>query len=66
MPCGQPLSGGQSNHRRGWRTVAELSAAMAEWIEDFYNPVRRHSALDYLTPNEYEALHSTETQAAFS
>ena len=39
---------------------------MAEWIEDFYNPLRRHSSLDYLTPNEYEALHSKEIQAAFS
>jgi hypothetical protein len=39
---------------------------MAEWIEDFYNPIRRDSALDYLTPDEYEALHSKETQAAFS
>jgi putative transposase len=53
-------------NRQSWRTVAELSAAMAEWIEDFYNPVRRHSSLEYLTPNEYEALHSPETQAAFS
>jgi putative transposase len=39
---------------------------MADYIETFYNPTRRHSSLDYLTPNEYEALHSTETQAAFS
>jgi putative transposase len=53
-------------NRPSWRTVAELSAAMAEWMEDFYNPVRRHSAHEYLTTNEYEALHSSETQAAFS
>jgi transposase InsO family protein len=52
--------------RQRWSTVAELHAAMAEWIEDFYNPIRRHSSLGYLTPNEYEALHSKETQAAFS
>ena len=39
---------------------------MAEWIEAFYNPVRRHSSLGYLTPTEYEALHSKQTQAAFS
>ena len=42
------------------------SKRQLEWIEDFYNPIRRHSALDYLTPNEYEAVHSTKTQAAFS
>ena len=28
---------------------------MADYIETFYNPDRRHSSLDYLTPNEYEA-----------
>jgi len=53
-------------NRQSWKTVVELSGAMAEWIESFYNPVRRHSALKYMTPNEYEALHSKETQAAFS
>jgi transposase InsO family protein len=52
--------------RQRWSAVAELSAAVAEWIEEFYNPVRRHSSLGYLSPNEYEALHSKETQAAFS
>ena len=50
-------------NRRCWSTVTELSAAMAEWICDFYNPIRRHSALGYLTPNEYEALHSKESQS---
>ena len=53
-------------NRKKWKTVLELSNALAEWIEDFYNPLRRHSSLGYLTPNEYEALHSTHTQAAFS
>jgi transposase InsO family protein len=53
-------------NRQGWKTVVELSTAMADWIETFYNPIRRHSSLDYLTPNEYEALHSNQAQAAFS
>ncbi len=53
-------------NRRSGKTVLELSAAMAEWICDFYNPLRRHSAPGYLTPNEYEAFYSKETQAAFS
>jgi putative transposase len=53
-------------NRQKWKTVLELSSAMAEWIETFYNPIRRHSSLGYLTPNEYEALHLNETQAAFS
>jgi len=53
-------------NRQTWGRVIEMSSAMADYIETFYNPTRRHSSLDYLTPNEYEALHSTETQAAFS
>ena len=40
---------------------------MADYIEHFYNPARRHSALNYLTPNEFEDLHSTHIhQAALS
>ena len=53
-------------NRQKWLTVVELSTAMADYIENFYNPARRHSSISYLTPNEYEALHSTNTQAAFS
>jgi transposase InsO family protein len=53
-------------NRQSWTTVVELSSAMAEWIDGFYNPLRRHSALNYLTPNEHEALHSTKPQAALS
>ena len=30
---------------QSWRTVAKLSAAIAEWIEDFYNSTRSHSSL---------------------
>ena len=52
-------------NRQSWTTVVELSHAMAEWIESFYNPIRRHSSLVYLTPNEYEALHLTKAQAEF-
>jgi putative transposase len=52
--------------RQRWRTNVELAVAIAEYIEHFYNPVRRHSSLSYLTPNEFEDLHSTKTQAALS
>jgi transposase InsO family protein len=37
---------------------------MADYIEHFYNPDRRHSSLSYLTPNEFEDLHSTTIQQA--
>ncbi len=52
-------------NRQRWRTILELSGAIADWLENFYNTERRHSALNYLTPNEYEELHSTQpTQVA--
>ena len=38
--------------------------AIADYIDHFYNPARRHSSLGYLTPNEFEDLHSTTTQQA--
>ena len=34
-------------NRQKWRTKIELSIAMAEWIEHFYNPERLHSSIDY-------------------
>jgi len=37
-----------------WRTRRELQSAIFEYIEAFYNRRRRHSALGYLTPLEFE------------
>jgi putative transposase len=50
--------------RRHWQTRAELADAIFEWIEAFYNPLRRHSALGYLSPLEFEALHTVPASAA--
>ena len=50
--------------RRYWTTRTELARAMFEWIEAFYNPVRRHSGLDYRSPVEFERLHKTANPAA--
>ena len=41
-----------------------LIEAIADWIENFYNPIRRHSALNYLSPKEFEDLHSTHIHPA--
>jgi putative transposase len=38
--------------------------AIFEWIEAFYNPVRRHSALSYRSPIEFERLHTATPEAA--
>ncbi len=41
-----------------WRTMfhtrAEAEGAIARYIDGFYNPVRRHSALDFLSPAQFE------------
>ncbi len=42
--------------RRRFRTHAEARMAVFKYIEAFYNPRRRHSALDYLSPINYEKL----------
>ena len=42
--------------RRRFRTLAEARMAVFQYIEGFYNPRRRHSALDYLSPINYERM----------
>jgi putative transposase len=37
-------------------TLTEAYDAIAAYIDGFYNPVRRHSALGYLSPIDYENL----------
>jgi putative transposase len=49
--------------RRLWQTRAELAQAIFEYIEVFYNPERRHSALDYQSPVRYRQRHLTATAA---
>ena len=40
--------------RQRWATRRALKTAIFEYIEGFYNRRRRHSALGYLSPQEYE------------
>jgi putative transposase len=40
--------------RSDWATPAEARAAVFEYIEVFYNRIRRHSAIGYLSPAEFE------------
>jgi len=39
---------------RPYRTLDELAAHVEEFIEQVYNPIRLHSALDYRSPVEFE------------
>jgi len=47
-----------------WDSRAQLASAMFEWIEGFYNPRRRHTSLDNLSPADYEAIHTAAEIAA--
>jgi transposase InsO family protein len=53
-------------NRQRWMTIVELPVAMADYIENFYSRDRRHSSLNYLTPNEFEDLHLTQNQTQLS
>jgi transposase InsO family protein len=50
--------------RRRWQTRAELATAIFEWIEAWYNPLRRHSSVGDLSPVDYERRRTTVTDAA--
>ncbi len=41
--------------RRPWATRPGAKRAIAEYIELFYNPMRLHSHLGYVSPAEYES-----------
>ncbi len=47
--------------RRSFKTQAEARMAVFDFIEGWYNPHRRHSALDYLSPINYERSQQTQT-----
>ena len=48
-----------------WRTVfqtrAEASQALARYIDGFYNPIRRHSALGFISPAQFERHTASQT-----
>lgn len=50
--------------RRTWATRDQLANAIFEWIEAWYNPHRRHSALGYQSPISYETLYAANKAAA--
>jgi transposase InsO family protein len=50
--------------RSSWRTRADARLAVFDYIEAFDNPHRRHSALEYLSPAEFERRYRSETIAA--
>jgi len=43
--------------------VAEAHLETFDYIERYYNPIRRHSALGYVSPEEYERAYYQRAQA---
>ena len=47
--------------RRSWKTKTEARLAVFTWIESWYNPRRRHSVLNYQSPNTFERKQQDKT-----
>jgi transposase InsO family protein len=45
------------SYRSHWRSRTQARSEVFEYIEVFYNRQRRHSALGYLSPDEFEVRH---------
>lgn len=43
-------------YRRNFKTREEAKQSIFAWIETWYNRQRRHSAIDYMAPEQYEKL----------
>ena len=50
--------------RHTFKTRDQARLAVFSYIEGFYNPRRRHSAIGYLSPLEYETMLEQEAQTA--
>jgi len=48
-------------NRRSWPTRREAKDAVVDYIEGFYNPHRLHSSLGYVSPIEFERMHTSQT-----
>jgi transposase InsO family protein len=60
--CGQGELKGECLDQRAWPTHASARRAIVDYI-GWFNGTRLHSALGYLTPNEFEATAENQTLA---
>ena len=52
-------------NRRSWQTKSQARLAVFTWIESWYNPLRRHSGINYKSPNNFEkALNDEEIESS--
>ena len=47
--------------RTAFQTRAEANQALARSIDGFYNPLRRHSALGFISPAQFERQAASQT-----
>ena len=52
--------------RQRFRTQADARLAVFDFIEGWYNPRRRHSALEYLSPMIFERTHGRDDRSVAS
>lgn len=50
--------------RQIWNTRRQLAQAIFEYIEAFYNPERRHSSINNMSPIDYETSHNRPAAVA--
>jgi putative transposase len=50
--------------RRRFRSQTEARMAVFDFVGGWYNPKRRHSALDYFSPLEFERINQTPMRAS--
>jgi putative transposase len=50
--------------RRALRSRADARTAVFDYIETFYNPLRLHSTLDYVSPVDYEKMKEEHQRTA--
>ena len=51
-------------HLKPWPTLARLRTELFSYIETYYNRKRRHSTLNYISPEEYELTFDRKALAA--
>ncbi len=47
--------------RTRFQTRSKAREALARYIDGFYNPTRRHSALDFVSPAQFERRTANQT-----
>jgi transposase InsO family protein len=55
---------GEMIEHEQFETRAQAIAAIGDYVDDFYNPIRRHSSIGYVSPIEFELKFRQENREA--